>query len=142
MSKNKVGRPSLYTEELQAKADEYINQFLKKRETEENPSGLFEAFPSNEGLQIYLGLADSTMYDWKNDPSKPKFSGTLELIKRVQKLYLVNYSTIGAFNAQIAKLMLSANHGVSEKIETVNTNTNYNFEHMSDEELKKLLGED
>lgn len=101
---NKVGRPSLYNEELLEKAKGYVYKY----------ESLGDVIPSVEGLAIYLGINRSTIYDWCKDEAKQEFSDTLELINMTQKQKLLNSGLNGDFNSNITKLALG-NHGFSEK---------------------------
>ena len=111
------GRPTKYNEEIQAKADEYLETW------EDN-----QTVPTVAGLSLHIGTPKSTMYDWAkvND----KFSDTLWILQAIQELNLVNKSLKNEINAQISKLML-ANHDYSERQEIDHTS--------SDESMKPTV---
>lgn len=123
-----VGRPSLYNEELQAKADQYLLGHEEQG----------DVIPSHAGLACWLGVAKSTIYEWKK--TFPAFSDTLEAIQSKQETIALNKGLTGAFNATITKLVL-ANHGYSDKqeiehsgkIETKQTRD------MTDAELEEMI---
>ncbi len=98
-----IGRPSKYTEELQAKADEYLYQL----------EGLGHVVPSRAGLCCYLGISRSTSYEWAE--SYPAFSDTLEAVEIMQEHLALNGGLAGNLNSTIVKLVL-ANHGYSDRI--------------------------
>jgi len=100
---NKVGRPTLYDEAMQARADEYINASAKQ---------LKEAIPSHVGLAMYLGVTKTTVYEWAKH--YPEFSATLEVVSNCQEQSAMNNGIRGVFNSTITKLVL-ANHGYSDK---------------------------
>jgi hypothetical protein len=75
--------------------------------------------PTYEGLCLKLQIDDATMYDWAE--KYPEFSVTVETIKRKQKEMLIAGGTSGLYNPMITKLLLSANHGLSEKTEIDHT---------------------
>ncbi len=79
---------------------------------------LGDAIPTIERLAILLGTNVTTLNDWGN--KHDEFFAALERVKSQQKLGLLNGSLRGEYNAQIAKMMLSANHGMSEKTELHN----------------------
>ncbi|WP_284256391.1 DNA-packaging protein [Proteus mirabilis] len=105
-----VGCPSKLTNELIAKAKEYLYGGYKENEG--------QVIPSIAGLACYLGIARSTVYEYgkqDNDLGR-EFSDTLDGIMAFQEMKLINSGLAGDFNATITKLML-ANHGYSEKQE-------------------------
>ncbi len=102
-----AGRNSLYTPELQKKAEEYLDNYKE----------LGDLIPMVEGLALHIKVGRSTIYDWAKEEDKPLFSDTLEAIKEKQKKELINNGLANLYNAQITKLMLGT-HGLSEKTET------------------------
>ncbi|MEQ5162241.1 DNA-packaging protein [Proteus terrae] len=105
-----VGCPSKLTNELIAKAKEYLHGGYKENEG--------QVIPSIAGLACYLGIARSTVYEYGKQDSDlgREFSDTLDGIMAFQEMKLINSGLVGDFNATITKLML-ANHGYSEKQE-------------------------
>ncbi|MER1764344.1 hypothetical protein KJJ90_04560 [Proteus mirabilis] len=105
-----VGCPSKLTNELIAKAKEYLDGGYKENEG--------QVIPSIAGLACYLGIARSTVYEYGKQDSDlgREFSDTLDGIMAFQEMKLINSGLAGDFNATITKLML-ANHGYSEKQE-------------------------
>ncbi|HAT4490328.1 TPA: hypothetical protein I9271_000981 [Proteus mirabilis] len=105
-----VGCPSKLTNELIAKAKEYLCGGYKENEG--------QVIPSIAGLACYLGIARSTVYEYGKQDSDlgREFSDTLDGIMAFQEMKLINSGLAGDFNATITKLML-ANHGYSEKQE-------------------------
>lgn len=95
-------RPSKYNDEMQAKAEGYLVDCP-------------DVVPSNVGLAVELGIAESTLYLWGD--VHPEFSETLAAIQTHQHRDLLNGGLSGAHNSTIAKLMLS-NHGYSDKVDT------------------------
>jgi hypothetical protein len=67
------------------------------------------------GLAVALGISKETVYAWAREPEKRQFSHALEAIEVGQHKALVNGSLSGTYNSTIAKLMLSSNHGYTEK---------------------------
>ena len=97
-----VGRPTLYSEELVAKAQEYLDMLPKD-----------EVVHSIEGLSLYLDIDRSTVYAWSADETKPDFSYIVSKILAKQGKTLVNSGLNGTFNSKIAGVMLSK-HGYRE----------------------------
>lgn len=99
----KMGRPTKYSEAIQAQADKYVAG---------GHIGEQDPVPSVAGLACYLGVNKTTLYEWAE--KHPDFSNTLGACKeRQEKLALMGGLT-NEFNASIVKLLL-ANHGYSDK---------------------------
>ena len=107
-----AGRPTKYTDELQAKADTYLDAYEAEG----------DAIPSAIGLADYLGISRATLYSWGDDEDKPRFLDILDKVQRKQFRLLVSNGLNNTFNANIAKLVLGK-HGYSDKSENTNTNT-------------------
>ena len=99
---NPVGRPSKYSEELQAEADLYLSRLEE----------LGHVVPSRAGFCCYLGIAKSTSYEWEE--IHPQFSDALRAVEVMQEHMTLNGSLANQLNPTIAKLVLSNNHGYSE----------------------------
>jgi hypothetical protein len=98
----KTGHPTLYSAEMQEKADDYLNNY----------SSYGDAIPSNCGLACVLGVAEKTIYNWSE--KNPAFLQTLERIQTKQKNVTLNNGLTNTFQPTIAKLVL-ANHGFHDK---------------------------
>lgn len=125
-----AGRPSKYSKALQAKADKYVECF----------ADLGDVLPTIEGLAIHLNLHRDTIDAWKNDPKKPAFSDTIENLMQRQKKLLLEKGLLSEYNATMAKLGLSANHGMHDK-EQRDHNHNHNFSEYTDEQLAERVRE-
>lgn len=114
--KNKVGRPTRLNADVLKQANEYISFFLmtevEREAIGDKRKNIFEVVPSVAGLAIYLNIARSTLQLWEK--SGNDFSGTLDRLKAVQEVLLVNGGLKGDLNSTITKLMLT-NHGYSDK---------------------------
>lgn len=102
------GRPTKYTEELNAKIDEFFLEAV--------PGNM--RIPTVEGLCIKLDIDTATAYRWAKE--YPEFCDTLDEIKRKQKEYLTEIGIFGGkeINANIVSLFLKANHGMIETSHT------------------------
>ncbi len=103
--KHPGGRPTKYKPEFVEKVDEYIQQSLKRGQTEE--------LPTQEGLAIYLGVVVETLKNWGK--KHPEFLVALRLVQTYQKRELINRGLKGTYNPTITKLILSSNHGLKER---------------------------
>ena len=98
-----MARPTKYNDELQAKADEYVENY----ETD-------SVVPTIAELSLILDISDSTFYEWRD--KYPAFSRTLDRIMKTQEVGLVNKSLRNEINPTIAKLMMH-NHDYSDRVE-------------------------
>jgi len=113
-----MARPTIYTEEMLSKTNEYL---LLCEDTEVERDGnrggteykLNVKLPTIEGLSVYLGVARDTLYEWAT--KHEEFSDTLDSLRAEQADKLINNGLSGNYNSTIAKLMLSSNHGMREK---------------------------
>lgn len=116
-----VGRPTKYSKDVQERADAYVS------------GGYIEAgdvVPTAAGLACLLDIAKSTIYEWAKH--NPEFSDTLGRLNTRQENSLTNGGLDGSFTPVITKLML-ANHGYSEKVESVTEHKITGFEVVTDD---------
>lgn len=95
------GRPTKYNEEVQKKADNYINQFDLNKDV-----------PYIEELALLLDIDDETVTEWAK--VNKDFSATVKRIKLMQRLRLQKISYDKEFTASGAIFQLKANHGMIE----------------------------
>lgn len=116
------GRPNEYDPAYVKKVDTYLQkcadeetEFWKTRgdKSDSYDRILKVNLPSMEGFALYLGVARSSLYLWKEQHSD--FSDALEKILMEQQKRLVDKGLSGEYNATIAKLILSSNHGMKER---------------------------
>lgn len=120
--KKKPGQPTKYNPVMQKKANEYLkqcgNEFWDYEKTISYNSVTRERkvnikLPTVEGLAIYLGVHRDTLYEWAKH--HPLISDTLGTISQMQKEMLLAGGLNGDYNPMIAKLVLAANHGMSDR---------------------------
>jgi len=99
-----AGRPTLYTDELDQAAKDYVNGGY---EEESHP------FPSIVGMAVVLNIAKSTLYTWAED-DRGDISDTLDQCQDYQELKVMNGSITNLLNPTISKLVL-ANFGYHDK---------------------------
>lgn len=118
----KVGRPTKYLKKYTTEAYKYLDrckdiedEFWKTRgeKSDSYERTLTVQLPTIEGLALCLKVAVSTIYLWAKD--HPEFSEALGTIKAKQKERLIEKGLSGDYSPVIAKLILSANHGMREK---------------------------
>lgn len=105
--KNKVGRPTEYSEDILSKVEEYLD--LKRPNKD-------EVVPSIEGLALYIDIARSTIYEWINHKDKNVFSDIVSKILEKQARILINKGLSDVFNSSITKIMLTK-HGYRDSQE-------------------------
>ena len=96
------GRPTDYSEEILKKTEEYINTTTN--------------LPTIQELAFLLKVNQDTIYEWAK--VHKEFSETLNDLRNYQASKLINRGLNNEYNATIAKLILSANHGMKERVDT------------------------
>ena len=105
------GRPTDYREEYINSVDTYISECVDYIEKDKKTVKI----PSIEGFAKKLGVNKTSLYEWQK--KHPLFSNAIDKIMDEQKERLFNQGLAGNYNPMIAKLGLSANHGMKEKSE-------------------------
>lgn len=106
-----AGRPTAYREEYIGKVNDYIKSC---EDVIDHKQGIAKVdLPTHEGFALYLGVNKTTLYEWAKVHAE--FSNALDEIKAEQQKRLLNQGLAGNYNSTIAKLILSHNHGMSEK---------------------------
>ena len=108
--KRPVGRPSKYNEDVQAKAELYLETFRE----------LGDEVPTVIGLALFLDVATNTVYNWYRDEVSPEFLRVFMRVEQIQHQRLINQGLLGNFNPAITKMMLTK-HGYSDKQELAHT---------------------
>lgn len=118
-----MARPTSYKREYLDKINEYLDEHtdttkkvlikISSKGSKEYIEKLIVDLPTIEGFSEYIGVARKTIYNWKNDHKD--FAEELEKIETTQLTRLINNGLSGAYNSAIAKLVLSANHGMKER---------------------------
>ena len=127
--KNVGGRPTKYKDEYATRTlAAYLTQavdkeeeFVKGRTYNQDGELSSEAIgtkstvdlPSIVGYARYLGVSTSTLHLWAK--SNQGFSDSLKEIMEEQQYQLTNKGLKGTYSPIMSKLLLSANHGISEK---------------------------
>lgn len=111
----KVGRPSEYKKEYIEAVDEYLAENIDNY----SKGRLNVNLPTIEGFAVYIGVNKSSLYEWSEKYTE--FSDSLDKLKHEQQKRLINQGLSGQYNSTIAKLILSSNHGMSEKNEIDHT---------------------
>jgi hypothetical protein len=118
MAKHPGGRPTEYTPEMAKKAAKYLSTCKDEYLLKKGGVLVKVNLPSIAGLAIYLGVARSTIYEWKKNV--PEFSDNFEAVLAAQEKRLVDNGLSGTYNSTISKVMLTK-HGYSDKQEIDHT---------------------
>ncbi len=117
-----LGRPTKYKEEYIEEIGEYLKDCKDilddYHKTRGEKSDSYERvikvnLPMVEGFALRLGVNKTTIYEWAKKHTN--FSNALVQIKTEQKKRLIEMGLSGDYNSTIAKLVLSANHGMIER---------------------------
>lgn len=112
-----MGRHSEFKEEYISQVDEYLASCIDKEPYRDSEGQQIERtvkIPTVEGFALFLGVNKSSLYKWEAEQSED-FSDALDKIRIEQRERLINNGLANRYNSTIAKLVLSANHGMSEK---------------------------
>jgi MoxR-like ATPase len=98
---------SKYTKKVPSKTKTYLRECIKQGKT-----------PFLEELALRFGVSDRTLYNWAypKDGSENEFTKLYELLKTIQKLDIKKKALIGTYENPIAKIILSAEHNLVERV--------------------------
>jgi len=118
---NPVGRPTLYNQEIQDRADKYINDWelykeIKEKANPEKVMMIVNAIPSIAGLALELGVHRSTIYKWV-EAKHSKFIDTLEIIQQKQEVFLIHHGLTKGYDAGFAKFLAINVTSFKDKVE-------------------------
>ena len=134
-----MARPIEYKEEYITKVDEYLKlnqdeevrsvKSAKVSKNSDESTGwqnvgvkLKVKLPTIEGFAVFIDVNKTSLYEWEK--KFPEFSNALEKIRTEQHKRLVNMGLSGDYNSTIAKLVLSANHGMRERADVTSDDKN------------------
>ena len=78
-----------------------------------------------EDFADFIGVNKTSLYEWAK--LYPDFSNALSQIIDAQKKIVIKRSLSGDYNPLIAKLILSANHGMKEKSDITSNGESINI---------------
>lgn len=90
--------------------------------------------PSKEDFAEFIGVSRKTLYNWADE--NDEFADALERIDNEQKKRLINSGLEGTYNPTIAKLMLSSNHGMRERVD--NTTNDQPLNEITNEQIDRI----
>lgn len=117
-----TGRPSKYDEIYITRIDDYLKECQDEEaefhKTRGDKSDSYDRLikvrlPTIEDFGRYIGVHKDTLYEWES--IHPKFSDALEKIRVEQKQRLIENGLSGDYNPMIAKLVLAANHDMTDR---------------------------
>lgn len=122
------GRPSEYKETHADLVDDYLEERKDYYDTETKTYKV--KIPTIEGFAQFIGVNKTTLYEWEKE--HPQFSNALEKIRTEQQQRLLDNGLSGTYNSTIAKLVLSANHGMREKTDMTTDDKQISFSIVND----------
>lgn len=102
-----MARPTKYKAEFAT--DVYLNGYVKACLKKKMLVSLC-------GLAVYMDVCEETLQEWGR--IRPEFSVSMAKIKQYSKNMLLNKGLISEYSPNMARFVLSANHGMAEKTET------------------------
>lgn len=146
------GRPTKYSVEMVkgvrkyiASCDDEVFEFWKTRgeKSDSYERKLKVKLPTMQGLALFLQVNTDTLVEWGKIHTE--FSVTLKDLMALQAQRLVAGGLSGDYNPMITKLILSANHGMKERVDNTTDDkpldapvTINNFKSLTDDELIAL----
>lgn len=115
-----MARPTKLTKELIKTALDYVDDC----------KAFEDVVPTVAGMALAMGISKDTVYEWANAKNEDgslknkEFSDAISDLKAKQEKELVANGLQSVFNPAITRLMLSSNHGYSEKTATELTGAN------------------
>lgn len=118
----KMGAPTKYDPNFCLRVDDYLkanqDEWTEFHKTRGEKSDSYERvlrvhLPTRYGFAEFLGVGLASLDNWEK--LYPSFLGALQKIEQEQKRRLLEGGLEGSYNPVIAKLVLSANHGMAEK---------------------------
>lgn len=109
------GRPTKYTtdEDMVAKVEEYLEGCVDVERELDKGYAIKVNLPKRVGLANFLNVQEETLVNWGEE--HPQFLSALKKLDHLQQERLIDSGLSGDYNPTIAKLILSANHGMAEK---------------------------
>lgn len=127
MKHDKLINPSTYEDKYVDEIDKYLDS---KRDT-----GINVNLPGIEDFAInWLKVSKKTVYNWAKEHDE--FSFGLDKIREAQHQRLVNKGLSNQYNSTITKLMLSSNHGYSERFDATSKGEKIN--EFTDEQIGRI----
>ena len=103
---NPVGRPTKYQAEYSTEG--YLDTFIEHCKEKEELVSVCQ-------FAVYIRVTEDTLSNWSK--AHPEFLVSLGQIKQISKSQLCSGGLTSRYNSTIAKMMLSANHGMHERTE-------------------------
>lgn len=90
--------------------------------------------PMAEDFAEFLEVDDTVLYNWVKDSKE--FSNTMDRLKRIQKIMLVNGGASGTYRENFARFLLTVNHDMIDESKVDNTHKVIAINYKAPEEPK------
>ncbi len=116
------GRPTRYLPKYIDEVDKYLETCVDEdidyhktigEKTDSYEKRMKVNLPTMEGFARFINVPRRTVYEWRD--KHDEFSHSLGKILDEQQKRLLNSGLSGDYNPTIAKLILSSNHGMSDR---------------------------
>ena len=123
------GRPNEFKEDYITRVDDYLDSCVDEIEdyvvTNGDKTTSYKRIvkvnlPTLEGFARFIEVSTKSLLNWEKE--QPEFLRALDKIREKQKQNLMNSGLSGDYNSTIAKLILSANHGMREGTDITTNN--------------------
>lgn len=119
-TKHPGGRPTIYSEEILQKAEDYLSKCQDEEVEQEKKEGwttykIKAKLPTIEGLARHLSVNRDTVYSWCKEHQE--FSDIIEDLRSEQADRLINMGLSGDYNSTIAKVLLTK-HGYRDALDS------------------------
>jgi len=136
---------SKYTPEFIKKVDEYLKECKDKRREFHKVRGIKSNsyqekydvnLPTIYGFATYISFSEETVHVWKRE--HPEFKAALKKILAEQQKRLIDGGLSNRYNPVVAKLLLSANHGMKERVDKTTKDQPIKQSNYTDEQIEKI----
>lgn len=111
-----------------------VDDYIFKSKDRNFDKKLKVKLPTLEGFAQSIGVTKKTLYNWAENYEE--FQVAIDKILEEQKQRLINNGLSGEYNAAIAKLILSSNHGMRERVDTTTNEQSINT--FNDEQINRI----
>lgn len=142
------GKPTLYNDQVHIIMWDYLQKTKDEKVKTMNGVKIMPNIPMLCVVAIDIGVDEETMLDWHNkikkkssserEPHEDSYLGAYFAIKIEQRKRLINNGLGGGYNGGMAKFLLAANHGMTERVDHTSDGEKVSAFGLGHAELRKL----